>query len=327
MTSTRRTVLAQAMVGASVAGLAPWQGASAQDKWPARSIRIVNMGPPGSPPDTYSRLYAERLTRALGVPVVIDNKPGAGANLASDAVAKSASDGYTLLYTVSSAFVINPFIYRKLPFDVDKDLRAVSPVLAQGGFLVVNNALPVNSLDELVAHARSHPGKLAYASYGIGGFLHLLMELLARAAKIEMLHVPYRAGPMNDVVSGQVQLMVEPAASAIPMIKAGRVRAIAYMGPRRHPQFPQLPAVAETYPEVATVGWHGLWAPGGTPDAVVRRLNAELTRITQAPDVAKQIVELGSEPLSGTPESMDAMVRAEAKLWSELIRSKNITVD
>lgn len=180
-------------------------------------------GASGFPARTYARIYADRLAKAFGVPVVVDNRPGAGANLASDAVAKSPPDGYTLLYTVSSAFVVNPFIYRKLPFDVNKDLKPASPLLAQGSFIVVNNDLPVKSLQELVAYAKEHPGKLAYASYGIGGFPRLIMELLSQAAKIQMLHVPYKAAPMTDVISGQVQLMADPAAAAIPMIKAGCV--------------------------------------------------------------------------------------------------------
>ncbi|TDF62232.1 tripartite tricarboxylate transporter substrate binding protein [Cupriavidus sp. L7L] len=285
------------------------------------------MGPPGSPPDTYARIYAERLAKAFGVPVVVDNRPGAGANLASDAVAKAPPDGYTLLYTVSSAFVVNPFIYRKLPFDVDKDLKPVAPLLTQGSFVVVNNDLPVKSIHELVAYAKEHPGQLAYASYGVGGFPHLIMELLSQAAKIQMLHVPYKAGPMTDVISGQVQLMAEPAASAIPMIKAGKVRPIAYTGPKRHAQFPALPTVAETYSEVVSFGWHGLWAPAGVPGEIVQRLNAELTRITRLPEVMTKIQELGSEPLSATPAAMSSMVRLEAKKWGGLIRAKGITVD
>lgn len=327
MNTTRRDVLARSAVLCASGSLLPWQAANAQPAWPAKPIRLINMAPAGAAPDTFARIYGEKLGKTLGVPVVVDNRPGAAGNLASDAVAKSAPDGYTLLYTVSSAFVINPFLYRKLPFDAEKDLKPVSPLLAQGAFIVVNNDLPVKSIQQLVAYAKERPGKLAYASYGTGGFLHLVMELLAQAAKIRMLHVPYKAGPLTDVISGQVQLMAEPAASAIPMIKAGRVRAIAYTGTKRHAQFPELPAVAETYPEVVGFGWHGLWAPAGVPDVIVQRLNAELTAITRSPEITKQILDLGSEPLSATPEAMTSMVRSEAKLWGGLIQTHNITVD
>ncbi|NUO88953.1 MAG: tripartite tricarboxylate transporter substrate binding protein [Cupriavidus sp.] len=327
MSTTRRNFLARAAGAVAAAGLLPWRAAVAQPAWPAKPVKLINMGPPGSPPDTYARIYAARLAQALGVPVVVDNRPGAGANLASDAVAKAAPDGYTLLYTVSSAFAINPFLYRKLPFDPDKDLRPVSPLLAQGSFMVVNNDLPVTSLHELVAYASSRPGQLAYASYGIGGFAHLIMELLSQAAQVQMLHVPYKAGAMTDLIAGQVQLLVEPAASAIPMIRARKVRAIAFTGPTRHAQFAALPAVAETYPGVASFGWHGVWAPAGVPAEIVQRLNAELTRITGSPEVAMKIRELGSEPLCATPEAMQAMLRAEARKWSALIRAKGISLD
>lgn len=327
MTPTRRVVLARAAAACAAATLLPWQAASAQQPWPARSIKLVNMGPPGSPPDTYGRLYAERLTRALGVPVVVENRPGAGANLASDAVAKAPADGYTLLYTVSNAFVINPWIYSKLSFDAHKDFRPVAPILSQGAFIVVNNELPVTSVKELVAHAKKHPDRLAYGSYGTGGFPHLVMELFCQSAKVRMLHVPYRGSPMTDVISGRVQLVVEPAASAIPMIRSGKVRAIAFTSAKRHAQFPDVPTVAETYPEVAVFGWHGIWAPAGVPDEVVRRLNAEITRISHLPEVQKLVTETGSEPMQATSEAMGAMVRAEAGLWGDLLKSKNIKVD
>jgi tripartite-type tricarboxylate transporter receptor subunit TctC len=327
MTLTRRDVLARAAAACAAATLQPWEAAHARQAWPAKTIRLVNMGPPGSPPDTYGRIYAERLSKMLGVPVILENKPGAGANLASEAVAKAPADGYTLLYTVSNAFVINPWIYSKLSFSPEKDLRPVAPTLSQGAFIVINNDLPVGSVKELVAHAKDKPGKLAYASYGIGGFPHLVMELFCQSAAVQMVHVPYKTGPITDVISGQVQLMVEPAASAIPMIRSGKVRAIAFTSAKRHAQFPDLPTISETYPDVAVFGWHGIWAPAGVPSEIVQRLNGEVTRITQSADVQKQIAEMGSEPMVATPDAMAAMLRTEAKLWGDLLKTKNITVD
>lgn len=327
MNLTRRDMVARAAAACAAATLLPWRAANAQQAWPAKPIKLVNMGPTGSPPDTYGRLYAERLSKVLGVPVIVENRPGAGANLASDAVAKAPADGYTLLYTVSNAFVINPWIYSKLSFDPEKDLRPVSPILSQGAFIVVNNDLPVKSVKELVVYAKERPGKLAYASYGIGGFPHLAMELFCESAQVRMLHVPYKTGPLADVVSGQVQLMVEPAASAIPMIRSGRVRAIAATSAKRHPQLPDVPTIAETYPGFALTGWHGIWAPAGVPNDIVQRLNSEITRISQSPEMHKQIMEMGSEPMTGTPENMAAMVRAEAKMWGDLLKTKNITLD
>ncbi|RZL92382.1 MAG: tripartite tricarboxylate transporter substrate binding protein [Variovorax sp.] len=326
MNKSRRKCLVRALALCAAPGLS-WQAATAQLQWPSKPIRLVNAWPPGSPPDTYARIYAERMSKSLGVAVVVDNKPGAAGNIGTESVARSAADGYTLLYTVSNAFTVNPVLYRKLPFDAEKDMKPVAPILAQGGFIVVNNDLPVKSMKELVAYAKQHPAKLAYASYGTGGFPHLMIELVKDTAQVQMLHVPYKSGPMTDLISGQVQLMLEPAASAIPMIKTGRVRAIAFSGAKRHAQFPDLPTVAETYPGVVGWGWHGIWAPAGVPDEIVRRLNAEVNRITQSPEVAKQVAELGSESLPGTPETMAAMVDGEGKVWGGLIRSKNIMVD
>lgn len=327
MNITRRDVLARAAAACAAATLQPRQAAYAQQPWPAKTIKLVNMGPPGSPPDTYARIYADRLAKVLGVPVIVENRPGAGANLASEAVAKAPADGYTLLYTVSNAFVINPWIYSKLSFNAEKDFRPVAPILSQGAFIVVNNELPVKSVKELAAYAKEKPGKLAYASYGTGGFPHLVMELFCQSAKVQMLHVPYKTAPITDVISGQVQLMVEPAASAIPMIRSGKVRAIAFTSAKRHAQFPDLPTVAETYPEVAVFGWHGIWAPAGVPAEIVQRLNTEITRITHSPEIQKLVTEMGSEPMPATADAMGAMVRAEAKLWGDLLKTKNITVD
>ena len=327
MNTTRRDVIARAAAACAAATLLSWNTAYAQQAWPTKAITLVNMGPPGSPPDAYGRMYAERLSKSLGVPVVIENRPGVGGNLASDAVSKAPADGYTLLYNVSNAFTVNPRVYSKLTFNPEKDFRPVAPLISQGLFIVVNNELPVKSVKDLVAYAKQNPGKLAYGSYGTAGFPHLIMELFNQSAGVEMLHVPYKTAPTIDVISGQIQLMAEPAASAIPMIRAGRFRAIAFSGAKRHPLFPDIPTVADTYPQVAVSGWHGIWAPAAVPSDIVQRLNAEITRITQTPEMQKQIADMGSEPMIATSDAMASTVRAEAKLWGDLVKSKNITLD
>lgn len=323
----RREIISRAAAACAVATLQPWQAAFAQPAWPSRTIKFVNMGPPGTAPDTYNRIYAERLSKVLNVPVIIENRPGVAGNIASDVVAKAPADGYTLLYTVSSSFTVNPWIYSKLTFDPEKELRPVSPLLSQGAFIVANNDMPFKTVKELANYATAHPGQLAYGTNGVGSFLHLIMELFNQSAQVQMLHVPYKGPPMIDVVSGQIPLCVEPAASAIPMINSGKVRAIAFSGPRRHAQLPNVPTIAETYPAVAVVGWHGIWAPVGVPTEVVQKLNAGITRITQTPEVQKLIAEMGSEPMSATVDAMAAMVRQEKQMWGPLVKAKKITVD
>lgn len=327
MTIQRRQIITRAAAACAAATLPPLQGAFAQPAWPSRTIKFVNMGPPGTAPDTYNRIYAERLSRALNVSVIIENRPGVAGNIASDVVAKAPADGYTLLYTVSSSFTVNPWIYSKLSFDPEKELQPVSPVLSQGAFIVAHNDAPFKTVKELADYATAHPGKLAYGTNGVGSFLHLIMELFNQNAQVQMLHVPYKGPPLIDVVSGQIPLCVEPAASAIPMINAGKVRAIAYSGSRRHAQLPQVPTIADTYPAVAVVGWHGVWAPAGVPKDVVQRLNAEVARITQTPDVQKLIAEMGSEPMSASVDAMADMLRSEKRTWGNLVKAKKITVD
>jgi tripartite-type tricarboxylate transporter receptor subunit TctC len=323
----RRAIIARAAAACAVATLQPWQAASAQQAWPSRTIKFVNMGPPGTAPDTYNRIYAEKLSKALNVPVIIENRPGVAGNIASDYVVKAPADGYTLLYTVSSSFTVNPWIYSNLKFDPEKELRPVSPLLSQGAFIVANNDMPFKTVKELVDFASAHPDKLAYGTNGVGSFLHLIMELFNQSAKVQMLHVPYKGPPLIDVVSGQLPLCVEPAASAIPMINAGKVRAIAYSGSHRHAQLPNVPTISETYPAVAVVGWHGVWAPAGVPNDVVQRLNAAITAITQTPDVRKQIAETGSEPMSASVEGMSTLLSQEKRTWGDLVKARKITIE
>jgi tripartite-type tricarboxylate transporter receptor subunit TctC len=327
MAIQRRQLIARAAAACAAATLQPWQSVHAQAAWPSRTIKFVNIAPPGTAPDTYNRIYAERLSKALNVPVIIENRPGVAGNIASDVVAKAPPDGYTLLYAVSSSFTVNPWIYSKLSFDPEKEFRPVSPLLSQGAFIVANNDMPFKTVKELADYATANPGKLAYGTNGVGSFLHLIMELFNQSSQTQMLHVPYKGPPMIDVVSGQIPLCVEPAASAIPMITSGKVRAIAYSGPRRHAQLPNVATIAETFPAVAVVGWHGIWAPAGVPNDVVQKLNAELTRITQAPEVQKLIADMGSEPMSATVDAMATTVRQEKRMWGDLVKAKKITVD
>lgn len=315
--------LALGLAGALATGLSGAQPA----EWPSKPIRIVVGFAPGTPPDIFARLYGEYASRKLGVPVLIDNKPGTAGNLASDTVAKSPADGYTVLYNLSTAFTINPYIYSKLPFDPDKDLVPVGTTMRQGLVLIAHNKFPARTLKELVAAAKEKPGVYSHASYGAGSPSQLIVESLKDEVGISMLHVPYRASPVADLIGGQVDTLMEPIATGYPLISGGRVQALAYSGPTRHPALPDVPTLSEVMPGFSMMSWHGIWAPAATPPAVLTRLNAVLVDASKDPDLAKRIQDLHSEPLGVTRAEMSAMVRRDAEIYSRVVKARNIRVD
>jgi tripartite-type tricarboxylate transporter receptor subunit TctC len=295
--------------------------------WPSKPIRIVVGFAPGTPPDIFARLYGEYMARQLGVPVVIDNKPGTAGNLASDAVAKAPPDGYTFLYNLSTAFTINPYIYAKLPFDPQKDLVPVATTMRQGLVLIASPKFPAKSVKELVAAAKAKPGTISHASYGAGSPSHLIVEWLKDETGTDMLHVPYRASPVADVVGGQVDTVMEPIATGYQLISSGRVQALAYSGATRHPAMPDVPTLSEVVPGLVMTSWHGLWAPAATPVAIQQRFNAVMIEASKDPDLAKRIRDLNSEPLGLTQTEMAAAVRRDAEIYSRIVKAKNIRVD
>ncbi|URI07113.1 tripartite tricarboxylate transporter substrate binding protein [Aquincola tertiaricarbonis] len=330
MSSTRRRVIASAL-GLAASGLAalPPQAAAqtgAAD-WPARPLKIVVGFAAGTPPDVFARIYGEYAARKLGVPVIVDNKPGSAGNLASDAVAKSPADGYTVLYNVSTAFTINPFIYGKLPFDADKDLVPVAPTMRQGLVLIASPKLEAASLKDVLAQARSKPDQLSHASYGAGSPSHLIMEWLKDENKVAMLHVPYRATPINELIGGQVDMVLEPMATAYPLISSGKVKALAYSDAQRHPAMPNVPTFAETTPGLSMMSWHGIWAPAATPAPVLDKLYAVLHAASLDTDVQRRIKELNCEPLSLDRAEMAQWVRRDAGIYSRIVKARNIRVD
>jgi tripartite-type tricarboxylate transporter receptor subunit TctC len=326
----RRSVLAAAAVITACASPLALVGAHAQTQqadWPTKPVRIVVGFAPGSPPDIFARIYGEYAAKKLGVPFVVDNKPGSAGNLAGDTVAKSPADGYTVLYNVSTAFTINPYLYSKLPFDPGKDLVPVATTMRQGLVLISSPALQANSLQELVEQSRKKPGTMSHASYGAGSPSHLIMEWMKDEAKISMLHVPYRAAPINELIGGQVDLLLEPVASGYPMIASGRVKAVAYSGPQRHPAMPSVPTFAESIPGLSMMSWHGIWAPAATPPAVVERLHATWLAASKDPEVQRRIKELNSEPLGVSRAEMGEMIRRDSEIYGRLVKARNIRVD
>ena len=323
----RRTMVMKTMLvlaaGALLTGKALAQGA----EWPNKPIKIVVGFAPGTPPDIFARMYGDYAGKKLGVPVVIDNRPGTAGNLASDTVAKSPADGYTFVYNLSTAFTINPFIYSKLPFDPDKDLVPVATTMRQGLVLIATNKFPAKTVKDLVAAAKAKPGTYSHASYGAGSPSQLIVELLKDEVGIDMLHVPYRASPIADLVGGQVDTLMEPIATGYQLISSGKVQALAYSGPTRHPALPDVPTLSEVMPGFSIMSWHGIWAPAATPQPILTRFNALLVEASKDPDLSRRIKELHSEPLGVTRTEMAAMVRRDAKIYSRVVKARNIKVE
>ncbi len=300
---------------------------SAQQAWPNGPIRIIVTTQPGIAVDVFARLYAEKLSKNLGVPVFVENKPGSAGIVGTDAAAKAAPDGNTVLWGYNSLFTINPNLYAKLPFDPMKDLVPVVQHLNASYILVANNDFPAKTFKEFIDLAQSKKKKITYASFGAGTIAHLAMEMIELEAKISLVHVPYKQGAVNDVIAGHVNMMVQPTTGILPLITSGKVRALAATGKTRNPLLPDLPTIAETLPGVAIEGWHGIWVPAGTPRPIIDRLHAEFMKITKSEEMQKQIANGGFEPAGKSPEETEAMIRKEFGEWGNIIRTKGIKIE
>jgi len=274
--------------------------------WPAKPVRIVVAYPPGGGIDVMGRQIAEKLTAAWSQPVVVDNRPGANTIVATDAVAKSAPDGYTVLMTTDATFSINPHLYAKLPFDTQKDFIPVTMLVLLQQLLVANSNLSFSTLEELIRAAKEKPGTINYASYGSGSQPHLSGEMLKYKAGIDLVHVPYKGISLAvpAVMAGEVQLTFAGIATSTTPLKSGRIKPIAIGGAKRSPLFPDVPTFAELgYPEVETHAWFGLFLPAGSPKEAVSRIYADTKRILDEPEFRqKQLVDRGYEPIGSSPE-------------------------
>jgi len=323
-TSLRRYCLALA-----VACLAPATFGAHAQTYPSRPIRLVVPFPPGGPTDVLARIVAPRLAERLGQPVVIDNKPGASGMVGADAVAKAAPDGHTLLVN-ASIHVINPSLYPKQPYDAIADFAAVSNLADVPLVLAVNPKVPAQSVKELVALARSAKTTLAFASAGNATSQHLSGEAFKVAAGIDMLHVPYKgsAPALTDLIGGQVQLMFDSLPSSMPFVRSGAIRALAVTTPRRSSALPEVPTVAEAgYPGFSMSTWYGVWAPAGTPGAVVQRLSGDIAAIVRLPDVRAQFEKLGAEPVGNTAAEFAAFTKAELVKWAAIVKQSGAKVE
>jgi tripartite-type tricarboxylate transporter receptor subunit TctC len=295
--------------------------------YPAKSIRLIVGSSAGGGGDTFARVTAQALSNALGQQVVIDNRAGAGGNIGADLVAKAPGDGYTLLF-VYTGHVLNPSLYPKLPFDTVRDFVPVALLATNESFLLVNPAVPAKSLTELIALAKQSPGK-----YTIGALpssaQHLGSELFKLRAGIDLLFIPYKGnGPaLTDLLGGQLDTAFNTVAITLPLVQAGKLRALAVAGERRSKLAPGVPTMIEAgLPGFSFFGWYGIVAPAKTPDSIVRRLNEALVRIMKSPDILERIAAMGNEPVGSTPAEFDKFIRDEIPKWGKVIRDAKITL-
>ena len=302
-------------------------GAGAQT-YPSKPIRMVVPFAAGGPTDVYARAVGQELTKLLGQPVIVDNRPGAGGNLGADLVAKSPPDGYSVVLGAVGAFAVNMTLYPKMPYDVLRDFAPVSLVAIVPMVLVVNPGVPVKTPKELVELAKSKPGTLSYGSAGNGTSIHMSAEMFKAMTGIDMAHVPYKgaAPAMTDLIGGQVQLMFADATSVIPHVKSGKVRAVA--ATKHVEAMPEVPTFAQSgFPSYDPTVWYGVFAPAGTPRDVVVKLHAGIAKSLQARDVRERLIGLGAQPTSSTPEEFTEFVRAEIPRWGKVVKSSGATVD
>ncbi len=322
------TRFSAALLAAALA-LAPAQGALAQ-AYPSKPIRIICPFPPGGGVDITARAIGLELSKSMGQPVTVENKPGAGGNIGAAETARAAPDGYTLFLTLNSLHSISPLLYSKLPFDAMKDFAFITPLVAFSNVLIVNPANPAKSVQELVAQARAQPGKLTYASSGNGTNVHLVGELFRSMAGIEIVHVPYKgsAPALTDMLGGNVTMMFETIPFAISQIKSGKLRALAVTSARRQPLLPEVPTLAESgLPGVDTIAWYGLIAPAATPWDIVMKLNAEAIKGASSKEFRERMEPLGFEIVTGTPERMAEMLRADAARWAPVVKAAGVKIE
>ncbi|MFH5924362.1 Bug family tripartite tricarboxylate transporter substrate binding protein [Roseomonas xinghualingensis] len=314
----------------ALASLAAAPAARAQAApWPARPIRMVIPFPPGGPTDIVARVLAERMSRSLGQPIVIENRPGANGNIGNDVVAKAEPDGYTVLYNTSS-IALSPAIYTKLSYDAQRDLAPVVQTATIPMVLAVNPSVPVQDVKGFVEYLRARPNALSFGSSGTGNVTHLTATMLLRSQGIEAVHVPYRgsAPALVDAIAGQVQFVTDTVNSALPLIRDGKLRALAVTSPKRLGPMPDVPTIAETIiPGFDAGAWQGIMVPARTPRPVIDRLNAVAMEALADPAVLAKLAEQGTEPLGSTPEEYGRILRAETERWGRVIAENGVKLD
>jgi tripartite-type tricarboxylate transporter receptor subunit TctC len=302
--------------------------ASMAQTYPTHPIRLIVPFPPGGSNDIVGRMVATQLGERLGQPVVVDNRGGAGGTIGTDIAAKAAPDGYTLLL-VSVAHAFNPAMYKKLPYDPEKSFAPIGMVGAGPVALMVNPAVPVHSVKELIELAKAKPGQLNYATAGIGSFQHLASELFKLQTGVDMVHVPYKGGgpAMMDTIAGQAQINMASLIQVIPHAKSGKLRLLATSGTKRSALFPDVPTVAETVPGYDATNWWGLIAPAGTPQAVIAKLSSELEALLRSDETKKRVESEGADVIRMTPAEFGRFISEEMQKWAKVVKQAGIQAE
>ena len=321
--NNRRFWIAIATIALSLAA----NPAPAQDKYPNRPIKIIVPTPAGGPVDVAARVVANYLTTSFGQSVIVDNRPGAGNTIGSKEAARAEPDGYTLLYSAVSGLILAPMLQKDAGYD---PLMSFAPVVVVGsGFLilVVHPSVPAKSVQELVAYAKANPGKINFSSGGIGVLPHLTGEMFKAAAGVNIVHVPYRGGApsIQDVVAGNVQMTFESVGVLLPLIRDGKLRALATPSLKRIPELPEMPTLIESgYPSMVSTSWTGLLAPVGTPPDVVAKLNSQINQGLKSPDLTGMLAKISSTPLGGTPADFTELMKSDLARWTPVVKSLNL---
>ena len=300
--------------------------AAAQAAYPNKPIRIIVPFPAGTSPDAIARLWSEKLAKSIGQAVIVENKPGAATIIGAQLVATAPADGYTLLYTAQNTMSINPYVYKTLPYKTD-DLIPVHHVCAVPLVLITAAGSRVKSLADLMQAAKTEPGKLNFASYGIGQGTHVTMVHLLNNAGASMTHVPYKDGGILDVMSGVIDVSFEASTTALPQIKGGKIRALAVSSAKQLEALPDVPTIAETIPGFTADSWHGVLAPHGTPADIVAKIAAESQKIVDSPDFRAKLRDFALTPLGGTPGNFRKFIADESSVWAKVVKDNDIKVE
>ena len=302
----------------------------AADPWPAKAVHVIVPFPPGSSPDLVARMLTDKLAQALGQPVIIENKAGAGGNIGTGLVAKAEPDGYTIGLSIPGPLAVNTVLYKKMEYDPFTELAPITLVALSPNVLIVNPSLGVNSVKEFIAYAKERPGQLNYGSVGNGSASHLTMELLKMQAGVDIVHVPYPGSPQVNtaILANQIQAGFVVPGTAMPMVQSGRVKALAVTSGTKSPVLPDLPTIAEAgYPGFESGAWLGMVAPAKTPKSIIDRLNRELVAIIQSAEVREKMLRVYFQALGTTPDGLATLMRAERDRWAKVIKQTGASAD